>query len=287
MASDNFSRRSFLSTGVSTALAVSAASSFTAAAKGKKIPLGLELYSVRDVLEKDLMGTLRIVAKQGWETFEFYSSYFDWTTGKAKEVRQLLDEVGVKCLSTHNGAESFAADGIQKAIDLNSILGSKLIVLAHPGKEIKTIDGWKEVAAKLNAGADKFKAAGIRAGYHNHDAEWRPIDGVKPIEVIAKNTRKEVTLQLDVGTCVAMGADPVAWINSNPGRIRSMHCKEWSPEHQYQVLFGDGKAPWKGIFEAAEKVGGIENYLIEQEGYNTPSIEAVAQCMANFKRIHG
>jgi len=287
MASASFSRRSFLSTGVSTALAVSAASSLTAAAKGKKIPLGLELYSVRDVLEKDLMGTVRTVAKQGWEVFEFYSSYFSWTTDYAKQVRALLDEVGVKCLSTHNGAESFDGAGIQKAIDLNSILGSKTIVLAHPGKTITTVDGWKEVAAKLNAGADKFKAAGIRAGYHNHDAEWRPIDGVKPIEILAKNTRKEVTLQFDVGTCVAMGADPVAWINSNPGRIRSMHCKDWAPDKEYKVLFGDGKAPWKGIFAAAEKTGGIEYYLIEQESYDLPSIETVALCMANFKKIHG
>lgn len=287
MASDNFSRRSFLTTGVSTALAVSAGSSLTAAAKGKKIPLGLELYSVRDVLEKDLMGTVRTVAKQGWETFEFYSSYFSWTTDYAKQVRALLDEVGVKCLSTHNGSESFAPAGIQKAIDLNSILGSKTIVLAHPGKTITTVDGWKEVAAKLNAGAEKFKAAGIRAGYHNHDAEWKPIDGVKPVEIIAKNTHKDVTMQLDVGTCVAMGADPVAWINSNPGRIRSMHCKDWSPEKDYRVLFGDGKSPWKEMFAAAEKVGGIENYLIEQESYNLPSVETVALCMANFKKIHG
>ena len=159
----------------------------------------------------------------------------------------------MKCLSTHNGGESFTGAGIQKAIDLNSILGSKTIVMAHPGKEIKTIDGWKEVADTLNAAAAKFKAAGMRAGYHNHDAEWRPIDGQRPIEVLARNTHKDVTLQLDVGTCVAMGADPVAWIKANPGRIRSMHCKDWSPEHKYQVLFGDGKAPWKGIFEAAEK----------------------------------
>src|SRR5271157_2564274 len=108
MSSDNFSRRSFLTTGVSSALALSAASSLTAAAKGKKIPLGLELYSVRDRLDKDLTGTIRTVAKQGWETFEFYSAYFSWTTDYAKQVRKLLDEVGVKCLSTHNGPQSFA-----------------------------------------------------------------------------------------------------------------------------------------------------------------------------------
>ncbi|MGO9241928.1 MAG: sugar phosphate isomerase/epimerase family protein [Bryobacteraceae bacterium] len=285
MSSSNFSRRSFLTTGVSTALAVSGAASL--AAKGKKIPLGLELYSVRDMLDKDLMGTVRTIAKQGWEVFEFYSSYYSWTTDYAKQVKKLLDDVGVKCLSTHNGHESFSPDGMQKAIDLNSILGSKTIVLAHPGKDIKTADGWKEVATWLNTAAEKFKTAGIRAGYHNHDAEWRPIDGVKPIEVLAKNTRKEVTLQLDVGTCVAMGADPVAWVKANPGRIRSMHCKDWAPDKEYAVLFGDGKTPWKELFAAAEKTGGIEYYLIEQESYHLPSAETVAQCMANFKKIHG
>ncbi|MDR3717192.1 MAG: sugar phosphate isomerase/epimerase [Bryobacteraceae bacterium] len=287
MASVNYSRRSFLATSLSTSLAVSAASSLSLSAKGKKIPIGLELYSVRDVLPKDLPGTLRAVAKQGYEVVEFYGSYVAWTPEYAKEVRKILDETGLKCSSTHNGGDSFSGAGLQKAIDLNSILGSKYIVMAHPGREIATIDGWKEVATTLNQAATKFKAAGIKAGYHNHDAEWRPIGGVKPIEVLAKNTDKDVMLQLDVGTCVATGNDPVAWIKANPGRIRSLHLKEWSPEKEYKVLFGEGKSPWKEIFAAAEKVGGVEFYLIEQEGYNTPSLETVETCLANFKKIHG
>ena len=287
MASENYSRRSFLTTGLSTGLAVSAASSLSLSAKGQKIPIGLELYSVRDVLEKDLPGTVRAVAKQGYEVVEFYSPYFSWTLEYAKEVRKLLDDTGLKCSSTHNGGESFSGAGIQKAIDLNSILGAKYIVMAHPGREITTADGWKEVAATLNAAGEKFNAAHIKAGYHNHDAEWKPIDGVKPIEVLAKNTVKSVMLQLDVGTCVATGNDPVAWIKANPGRINSLHLKEWSPEKEYKVLFGDGKAPWKEIFAAAEKTGGVEFYLIEQEGYDTPSLEAVEKCLANYKKIHG
>jgi sugar phosphate isomerase/epimerase len=287
MVSETYSRRSFLATGLSTSLAVSAASSLSLSAKGKKIPIGLELYSVRDVLEKDLPGTIRAVAKQGYEVVEFFSPYFSWTLEYAKEVRKLLDDTGLKCSSTHNGGESFSGAGIQKAIDLNSILGSKYIVMAHPGKEIATADGWKEVAAKLNAAGEKFNAAHIKAGYHNHDAEWKPIDGVKPIEVLAKNTVKSVMLQLDIGTCVETGNDPVAWIKATPGRINSIHCKEWSPEKGYKVLFGDGKAPWKEIFAAAEKVGGVEFYLIEQEGYDTPSLQAVEVCLANYKKIHG
>ncbi len=287
MASETYSRRSFLSTGLSTSLAVSAASSLSLSAKGKKIPIGLELYSVREALGKDLPRTVTAVAKQGYEVVEFFSPYFWWTPEYAKEVRKLLDDTGLKCNSTHNSAESFTGAGIQKAIDLNSILGSRYIVMAHPGKEIATTDGWKEVAETLNAAGEKFNAAHIKAGYHNHDAEWKPIDGVKPIEVLAKNTAKNVMLQLDIGTCVETGNDPVAWIKANPGRINSIHLKEWSPDKGYKVLFGDGKAPWKEIFAAAEKVGGVEFYLIEQEGYSTPELEAVATCLANYKKLRG
>jgi sugar phosphate isomerase/epimerase len=107
------------------------------------------------------------------------------------------------------------------------------------------------------------------------------------MDVLAKNTGKDVMLQLDVGTCIEAGSDPVAWINANPGRINSIHCKDWSPEpgKGYKVLFGDGAAPWKKIFDAAEKKGGVEYYLIEQEGYSLPPMETAQQCLANFKKI--
>src|SRR5258705_12010336 len=85
----------------------------------KSVPVGLELYSVRDELAKDLMGTVRAVAKMGYEVVEFFSPYYQWTPEYAKEVRKLLDELNIKCLSTHNGLNSFTPDGIQKALELN------------------------------------------------------------------------------------------------------------------------------------------------------------------------
>ena len=72
-------------------------------------------------------------------------------------------------------------------------------------------------------------------------------------------------LQFDVGTCVEVGADPIAWINANPGRIKSVHCKDWAAGRGYAVAFGEGDAPWKKIFDAVEETGGVEYYLIEQE----------------------
>jgi len=271
------SRRSLLSM---------AAAAPLASAAGKKVPVGLELYSVRTEMAKDLMATVKAVAKLGYPGFEFYGSYYDWTLDYAKEVRKLLDDLQVKCYSTHNGIKSFQPDGYQKAIDINSTLGSKYIVMASAGR-VDGLDGWKGVAERLNFGAEKFKAAGIGAGYHNHQAEFKTIDGKRPIEVLASNTGKDVMLQLDVGTCVETGNDPVEWINQNPGRIRSIHCKDWSKEKGYKVLFGDGSAPWKNIFKAAEKKGGVEFYLIEQEGYDLPPVETVDACLKNFKKIHG
>lgn len=262
-----------------------AAAAATAFAKGKKVPVGLELYSVREALKQDLMGTVRAVAKLGYEGVEFYAPYLEWTTDYARDVRKLLDDVGMKCYSTHNSGNTFSDEKMPKAIELNRILGSKYIVMASAGK-VADLDGWKEVAARLTKGAEQMKSAGLKAGFHNHDLEFRPISGTRPMDVLAKNTPKDVTLQLDVGTCIKAGSDPVEWINQNPGRIRSMHCKDWAPDPNkgFRVLFGEGVAQWKKIFDAAEKTGGIEYYLIEQEGSGLSELETVAECLKGFRK---
>ena len=262
-----------------------AAAAIAASAKGKRVPLGLELYSVRNELKQDLMGTVRAVAKMGYEDVEFYSPYFEWTPEYAKEVRKMLDDAGIRCMSTHNGPKSLG-DGIDKAIELNGIIGSKNIILASAGNP-KSLDGWKKVADLLNAASDKLKASGMRTGYHNHELEFVPLEDKRPIEVIAENTSKDVTLQLDVGTCVQAGSDPVKWIESNPGRIRSLHCKDWAPGEGkgFRVLLGDGAVPWAKVIAAAEKTGGVEFYLVEQEGADLSPMETAQRCLTNFKKL--
>ena len=275
---NNFSRRSFLGF-------FAAAPLWAALAGNKHIPVGLELYSVREDLKKDLMGTVRGVAKLGYECVEFYSPYYDWTLDYAKDVRKELDDLGVHCYSTHNGPKSFTPEGIGKAIELNQALGARYVVLAHPG-DVKDVDGWKRVADTLNKANETLARQGLHAGYHNHDLEWKPVDGQKPMEILAANTDKSIMLQLDVGTCLEAGSDPVAWVEAHPGRIRSMHLKEWSPEKGYHVLVGDGVAPWKKLFAAAESKGGIEYYLIEQEGSDYSEMETAERCLAAYRTLH-
>lgn len=266
--------------------AIAAAPFALKAAGGKRMPIGLELYSVRDELKKDLPGTLDGVAKAGYDCVEFYASYYDWTTDYARTVKKQLDDLKLKCYSTHNNPISFKPDGIEKAMELNKILDTKFIVMASAGK-VDTLDGWKQVADLLDQANDTMKKDGLHAGYHNHDAEWKPIQGQRPMDVIAKNTDKSIMLQFDVGTCVAAGADPVEWIDSNPGRIKSMHLKDWSPQKGYRVLFGEGTVPWKQVFAAAEKTGGAEYYLMEQEGSDYPEMETAERCLVAYKDIHG
>lgn len=279
--SPKLSRRALLAIAAGAPLACT-----TTPAESKKIPISLELFSVRNELKEDLMGTVKAVAGLGYEGVEFFSPYFEWSVDYAKEVRQLLDGLNIKCFSTHNSARAFDPENLEKAIDLNKTLGSTMIVMAGAGR-VETIGGWKEVADKLTAASAKFQAAGLSAGFHNHQVEFRELEGQKPIEVLAANTPKEIVLQLDVGTCVETGNDPAAWIRKNPGRIRSIHLKDWSkePEKGYHVLFGEGSAPWKEIFEAAESVGGVEHYHIEQEGSAYPPMETVKLCLANYRKL--
>ena len=210
------SRRAFV--------ALSAAAPLAFAA-GRKVPIGLELYSVRNELMKDLTGTVSAVAKMGYEVVEFYAPYFSWTPAYAKDVRKLLDDLGIRCNSTHNNTPSFTAEGLPKAIELNQIIGSKNIIMASAGR-VNGIDGWKTLGEQMTKVSERLKPLGMGTGFHNHQTEWGLIDGKRPMDVLAANTPKEFTLQLDVGTVMEAGADPIAWINANPGRIRSVHCKD-------------------------------------------------------------
>ncbi len=269
-------------------LALSAALPWALSARAStSIPVGLELYSVRGELKKDPAATVRAVAQMGYQVVEFYSPYFDWSESQTKQMRKLLDDLGIRCLSTHNSEAYLSAQNLARTRDMNLVLGSKYVVQASTDEKT-SLDQWKPVADRLNSAAEKLEPSGLKVGYHNHQPEFTPIGGQRPIEILAKNTKSSVMLQLDVGTCLEAGSDPVAWIRANPGRIRSIHCKDWSrdPGKGYAVLFGEGVADWKGIFEAAESVGGVEYYLVEQEGSRYSELDTARKCLEAFRAKH-
>lgn len=298
----SLSRRNFLAlTGSALPLALAAPSILRAAAAeaapapasvpmGKKYPIGLELYSVRGALMSDLPGTVRQVAKLGYEAVEFYAPYFSWNFAQAKDVRSLLDDLGMRCYSTHNNFNAFTT-GFDKAVELNQILGTRYVVLASAPNTARGLEGWKQLCGQLTEATTKLQTHGLTAGFHNHQTEWAALDGDQRImDVLAANTPKEFMLQFDVGTCMEAGADPLAWIKANPGRIRSLHLKDWAPgaakdEKGYRTLFGEGVSPWKEICAAAEDSGGVEYYLMEQEGSRFSEFETAERGLASWKKF--
>ena len=192
--------------------------------------------------------------------------------------------------STDNNFTSFTT-GFDKAVELNQILGSRYVVLASPPNTARGLEGWKQLCGQLAEATTRLQTHGLTAGYHNHQTEWALLDGnQRTMDVLAANTPKEFMLQFDVGTCLEAGADPIAWIKANPGRIRSVHLKDWAPgetkdEKGYRVLFGEGAARWREICTAAEESGGVEFYLMEQEGSRYSEFESAERCLANWKQL--
>ena len=258
-----------------------------------KYPIGIELYGVRGELAKDLPGTLRRVAEIGYEVVEFYAPYFAWSLPYAKEVRARLDDLGLRCLSTHNHFPSFTpGETMAKAIELNQILGTRCLVLSSAPAGTTGAEGWKRLCGQLSAVVPELKAHGLTAGFHNHKSEWAKFGSERLMDIIASQTPPEFVLQLDVGTCLEAGEDPVAWIRAHPGRTRSIHLKDWAPGHEsdekgYRVMFAEGVAPWREIFAAAESVGGVEFYLMEQEGSRYSEYETAERCLATWRQMRG
>lgn len=259
-----------------------------------RVPIGLELYAVRNELARDLPGTLQRVSEMGYEVVEFYAPYFEWTPQMAREVRARMDGLGLRCLSTHNHFEAFAPGaGLGKAIELNHILGARQVVLASAPREAAGREGWLRLCSQLSEAAGELRHHGLAAGYHNHQAEWKRLGAEERImDIIAANTPDDFVLQLDVGTCLEAGQDPVAWIRAHPGRIRNVHLKDWAPgseaeEKAYRVLFAEGVAPWREIVAAAEQVGGVEVFLMEQEGSRFSEMESAKRCLDAWRALRG
>ena len=176
-----------------------------------------------------------------------------------------------------------------KAIELNQILGARQVILSSAPGGTEGVEGWKRLGDKLSTAVEQLKRHGLSAGFHNPQTEWAPLEGGQRImDVLASSTPNEFILQLDVGTCMEAGADPVAWVKAHPGRIKSVHLKEWAPgkasdERQYRVLFGEGVTPWKELIATLESVGGVEFYLLEQEGSRFSEFDTARRCLDAWK----
>ncbi len=248
----------------------------------KHIPIGLQLYSVRSEMAKDVPGTIAAVAKMGYQGVEF-AGYYDW---KAADLRKLLDDNGVVCCGTHTGLDTLLGDQLQKTIEYNNILGNPfLIVPGLPDNLRDTPEACKKTGELLTELAEKVKPQGMFVGYHAHGFDFRLVDGKTTWTWIFENTTKDVIAQMDTGNCLAGGGDPVEEIKRFPGQGTSVHLKPFGNDGQ-PIGVGEGnKVPWETIFELCRTVAGTEWYVVEYENDPIPPIEAVEVCLKNLKKM--
>jgi sugar phosphate isomerase/epimerase len=279
-----FSRRGFFKAAAAGAGAALAglprltAAGRIAAAGPKSIPVGVQLYSVREEAAKDLAKVLEAIGKMGYKGVEF-AGYYGWEKDP-KSLRKLLDDNGLKCCGTHTDLETVTGEALKSTAELHHALGNKFLIV--PSLSAQDARGWEELAKTFNDISLKAASLGMRVGYHAHAGDFQKLGSVTPWEVFFDNTRKDVIMQLDTGNCLQGSGDPVVILKKYPGRSATIHLKEFGgPEN---AVIGQGRVPWAEVFNLCETSGGTEWYIVEHETGPDP-IGNIKGCLDGLRRM--
>jgi sugar phosphate isomerase/epimerase len=285
----NPSRRAFVKAG---AAAVTLASlPIRALAAELHLPLGIQLYSVRDLLPKDYLGTLKELTTLGYHEVEAAGYY----NHSAAEVKQAISDAGLKLVSAHYSSADLHKD-LDQTISFSHDLGLSYIICSFPGKapgneDTKgfNMDDWKWNAQEFNKIGEKVAAAGMKFGYHNHTVEFTPTNGVLPFtELMRLTDPAKVTVEMDCGWVIVGGGNPVELLHHFGNRISMLHVKDFilpagfvrgggkpaTEEPKIEEL-GKGSVDYKPILAAAAATGHIRHCFVEQEGFNLPWQESL------------
>lgn len=279
-----YSRREFIkAAAVGVGAGLAGLNSFAASARQaggprKKIPIGVQLYSVRQAASKDLPAVLEEIGKMGYEGVEF-AGYYGWDS-KPKELRQLLDGNGLKCCGTHTELETVTGDNLKATAELHTVLGNSFLIV--PSLEAKDAQGWLDLAKRFDEIAVDAKALGMRVGYHAHAGDFRKLGDTTPWEIFFDNTGQDVIMQNDTGNCMSGGGDPVAILKKYPGRSVTVHLKEFGgPE---AAVIGQGVVPWAEVFQVCETTAGTSWYIVEHEVGDDP-MGSIRGCLEGLRKM--
>ena len=247
-----------------------------------RIPVALQVYSVRKEAAEDLPGTLKAIKEAGYEGVEF-AGYYERS---AQELKRLLDDHGLKCAGTHTGLKTVQDDELSKTIEFNRVLDNRnLIVPGLPAERRGGAAVWHDNAKLFNELAAKVADQGMRIGYHNHGHEFQAApDEEVPWDVFGRETRDDVILQLDLGNAMHGGADPVPYLRKYAHKAMTVHLKDHDPSND-KALLGEGTLKWEDVFGICEGSGKTEWYIVEQESYAYPPLECVRRCRENLKKM--
>jgi sugar phosphate isomerase/epimerase len=287
------SRRTFLQTAsASAACAALSNSTVRLLANPLGLPLGLQLYSVRDVLPKNYDGTLRQIAALGYREVEA-AGFFGHSPA---EVKQAMDGAGLHCVSAHYSLKDLLPK-VDETIQFGKDLGLSYIVCSSPmlkdpsrvkdpgsraARESMTLEDWRWNADQFNRIGEKVNASGMRFAYHNHTPEFRSENGVVFYDELLRQTDPaKVTMELDCGWAVVAGQKPGDLLSRHPTRFSMLHVKDFKmtpastpSDHPPSTEMGHGNIDYRPIFEAAKKAD-IKHAFVEQEEFDMPQMEAL------------
>lgn len=240
-----------------------------------KIPVGVQMYTLRDEAEKDFVGTLKQVAEIGYNGVEFAGYYGH----SAKDLKQIVSDLGLATPSAHVGLNWQAPDqwesDFARQVEYASELGIKYIVL--PGMPYQSSWGKAELdeaIAKIRKAAEMTKAAGMTYGYHNHAFEFDKIEGEYVLDTIYRSIGSDLLVcEIDAGWVHRGGIDPAEYMSLYKGRVPLVHVKDFTAENEFTEV-GNGVVNFKGVFDSAQEAG-IEYYIVEQDYCSGSQLESI------------
>jgi len=244
----------------------------------KDIPIGLQLFSIRHACEADagrnMPGIVAELARMGYQGVEF-AGYHGWS---AADLRRILDDHGLACCGAHVGIDTLLGDELERSVEFHRALGNKFLIVPILGKQYcESLDALKRTAETFNEIAEKLRPHGMFTGFHNHTTEFTPIGGELPWEALFSRTSDDVVMQVDVGNAIAGGGDPVAMIERFPGRLRTIHLKEYGGEPG--AVLGEGEVDWKKLLPLAALTGGAQWFIVEHERDPDRAMADVDKCL--------
>jgi len=252
-----------------------------------KIPVGLQLFSVRGECSKDLPATLKAVADIGYVAIEpwgYGGDKLEWMGHPAKAIRKMLDDNGLTCCGIHLATGALLGDNLGRTIELNQTLGNRFLIIAADKPRMSSLQGIAELAGILNATADKLKPLGMRTGYHAHGFDFVQYDGRTAWDILFSSTQHDVVMQMDIGNCAGGGGDPIAILKKFPGRALSVHLKDYGGPAPDSVI-GEGKADWPVIFRLCETTAGTTVYVVEEGGADGLGFAVSARSFAALRKM--
>lgn len=235
------------------------------------LPIGCQTWPVRDLIAKDFPGTIKQLAAAGFQTVELCSPIGYSDSGfaglakyKGAELRKILSDSGISCVSSHFGMEELRGNQERSIAWAKDVGLTQMLVASLGGPKKPSMDDVKHAADEYNKIAERAAKAGIQQGLHNEEFEMSTVDGKRTYDVLFELLDpKLVKFQFQVST-ISRGFDAAEYFNKYPGRFISMHVQGWSAQTRKIMPVGEDSLDWKKIFTAA-KTGGIQNYFVEMD----------------------